>query len=60
MDGLIDRLEDALGEPVSAVLTGGLSRLVAPYCKREIHLEPNLLIVGLQILYEKNQPRQKQ
>lgn len=60
MDGLIDRLEDALGEPVSAVLTGGLSRLVAPYCKREIHLEPNLLIMGLQILYEKNQPRQKQ
>ena len=59
MDGLIDRVEEELGEPVSAVLTGGMSRVVAPYCKRPFHVEPDLLITGLQILYEKNQPRRK-
>lgn len=54
MDGLIDRVEEALGEPVSAVLTGGLSRLVEPYCKRKLHVEPELLIEGLWVLYERN------
>ena len=59
MDGLIDRVEEELGEPVSAVLTGGLGALVAPHCKRKLHLEQDLLIHGLQILYEKNQARKK-
>lgn len=59
MDGLIDRVEEELGEPVSAVITGGLSRVVAPFCKRKFFVEPDLLISGLRILYEKNQPRRK-
>lgn len=59
MDGLLDRLEEELGEPVSAVLTGGLGGLVVSCCKREIHYEPSLLIDGLRILYEKNQSRRK-
>lgn len=59
MDGLLDRVEEELGEPVTAVLTGGLGRLVGPYCKREIHVEPDLLIEGLKVLYEKNQTRRK-
>ena len=59
MDGLLDRVEEELGEPVSAVLTGGLGSVVVPYCKREIHFEPSLLIDGLYLLYEKNQSRRK-
>ena len=59
MDGLIDRVEEEMGEPVSVVLTGGLSRVIAPYCRRNIHVEPDLLIDGLKILYEKNLPRRK-
>lgn len=54
LDGIIDRVEEELGKPVSAVLTGGVSSLVAPYCKRDFHLEPDILIRGLQILYERN------
>jgi type III pantothenate kinase len=54
MDGLIDRVEEALGSSVSAVLTGGLGKLVAPHCKRQIHLEPDLLLQGLWLLYERN------
>ena len=56
LDGLIDRLEEELGEPVSPVLTGGVSSLIAPYCRHTFHLEPDILIAGLQILYRKNKP----
>ena len=54
LDGLIDRLEEELGESVSPVLTGGVSPLIVPHCRHKFHLEPDILIDGLQILYEKN------
>jgi len=54
LDGIIDRVEEELGTSVTAVLTGGVSPLVAPYCKRTFHLEPDILIRGLELLYEKN------
>ncbi len=59
MDGLIDRVQEELGEEVTVVLTGGLSKVIAPFCRRKIHVEPDLLIDGLRILYEKNLPRRK-
>ena len=54
LDGLSDRLEEELGEPVSPVLTGGVSPLVVPYCRHRFHLEPDILVDGLRILYNKN------
>ena len=54
LDGLIDRLEEELGESVSPVLTGGVSPLIVPYCRHAFHLEPDILIDGLRILYGKN------
>ena len=55
LDGLVDRAEAELGEPVAAVVvTGGLAGLLLPYCKRKISLEENLMLDGLRILYEKN------
>lgn len=54
LDGLLDRLEDELKEPVTPVITGGLSGVIAPACRRKFHLEPDILIDGLMILYEKN------
>jgi type III pantothenate kinase len=54
LDGIIDRVEEELGMKVSAVLTGGVSPLVAPYCKRSFYLEPDILIRGLELLYERN------
>ena len=56
LDGLLDRIEEELGEPVTPVLTGGLSGLIAPACRHRFHLEPDILIDGLMILYEKNKP----
>ena len=57
VDGMIDRMEEELGAPVSVIATGGLAGVVAPYCRREIAYEPALLLKGLAILYEKNAKR---
>lgn len=55
IDGLVDRVETELGEPVAAVVaTGGLAGLLIPFCRRRVHLEENLMLDGLQIIYEKN------
>lgn len=57
VDGMIDRMETELGEPVTVVATGGLAGTVVPYCRRRIEYEPALLLKGLAILYEKNAKR---
>lgn len=55
LDGVIERVEEELGEPVAAVVaTGGLISKIAPHCKRKIHIEDDLMLWGLQIIYEKN------
>ena len=54
LDGLIDRMEDELGEKSTVVATGGISRFVIPMCRREILYDRNLLLKGLEILYLNN------
>ena len=54
LDGLIDRINEELGEHCTVVATGGLARAVIPLCRHEIILEEDLLLKGLLILYYKN------
>lgn len=54
LDGIIDRIEEELGEKVTVVATGGLAKKIVPHCKREIILDEELLLRGLLIIYEKN------
>ena len=54
MDGIIDRMEEELGETASVVATGGLSRFVTPLCRHKIHYDQALLLKGLLVLYRKN------
>lgn len=54
LDGLIDRIEDELGESSTVVATGGLSKEVISYCKKDIIYNENLLLDGLRLIYEKN------
>ncbi len=58
LDGIIDRIEEELGEKCTVVATGGLSELVIPLCRREIHIDGSLLIKGLSIIYNKNKKQQ--
>ena len=57
LDGMIDRMEEELGEPVQVVATGGISRFVIPMCRRKMTYERDLLLKGLRLLYENNQRR---
>lgn len=54
IDGLIDRIEAELGHSSTIVATGGLARFIAPLCKRQITIDNDLLLNGLNILYKKN------
>lgn len=59
VDGLIDRMEAEVGEPVSVIATGGIAGCVIPYCRREMKYEPDLLLKGLEIMYYKNVKHKK-
>ena len=54
MDGLIERMEAELGQSATVIATGGLSSVVAPFCKHEMIVEPQLLLKGMAVLWEKN------
>ena len=54
VDGIIDRIEEKLGQKVTVIATGGMSRKIIPHCKRKMILDGDLLLKGLQIVYEKN------
>ena len=54
VDGIIDRIEEELGQKVTVIATGGMSRKIVPHCKREMILDGDLLLKGLQIIYDKN------
>lgn len=60
IDGMIERMEAELGQSATVVATGGLSGGIIPYCKHEIKHEPDLLLKGLAILYQKNAKPKKQ
>ena len=59
MDGLIDRMEEELGEKATVVATGGLICEIVPYCKREVIVDKDLILRGMKMIYEKNKDRQK-
>lgn len=54
IDGLVDRMEAELGHTSTLIATGGMAQFIIPLCKREILLEKDLLLKGLNILYKKN------
>lgn len=54
LDGIINRIEEELGESATVVATGGLSKEIISYCKCDIIYNENLLLDGLRLIYEKN------
>jgi len=55
IDGVIDRIEEELGESCTVVATGGNSAKVIPYCRHKIISDGQLLLKGLMLIYRKNQ-----
>lgn len=57
LDGCVDRIEEELGfknGEATVVMTGGLGKFVAKYCKRKMLYVEELVLKGLYIIYNKN------
>ena len=52
LDGMLDRIEKELGEKVTVLATGGLSRFITSHCVHEIIYDEDLLLKGLWIIYQ--------
>ena len=55
VDGLVDRITDELRQDVKAVIaTGGLAGVVVPESDTITHHEPDLTLIGLRLIFERN------
>lgn len=54
IDGMIDRIEEEIGEKATCVATGGLAGCITPHCRHDIILDDELLLKGLMLIYHKN------
>jgi type III pantothenate kinase len=55
VEGLVRRMRAELGGDVAVVATGGLAVLVAPEAKGIDHVDPELTLRGLRIVWQRNQ-----
>ena len=54
IDGMVERIEEELGDHVRVIATGGLAELIVPYCRTQVFLEQDLMLKGLCQIYAKN------
>ncbi len=59
IDGLIDRVQEELGEKVTVLITGGLGSVIRPYCKHKLIPERDLIPKGLWHIYQMNKDKMK-
>ena len=54
IDGLITRIKDEYGKPMTVVATGGLSHLFRPDIPAIEHIDPDLTMRGLMLIHARN------
>ncbi|SFM83952.1 type III pantothenate kinase [Thermodesulforhabdus norvegica] len=54
VEGIVRRFEEEMNRRVRTIATGGLASVIAPVCKVIEKVEPNLTLMGLRILFERN------
>ncbi len=54
IDGMIERINEEVGEKLPVYVTGGYAGAIIPHCKSEMTHDPHLILKGLNILYLKN------
>lgn len=54
IDGLLDRMALEIDGTPTIIATGGISPVIIPLCKHNIILNDELLLYGLEIIYNKN------
>ena len=58
IDGLVERIEEELGHGCTLIATGGMAQFITPLCRRNVILEKDLLLKGLNIIYKKNKKQE--
>ena len=54
LDGMVERMEEELGQKATVVVTGGIAKFVTPMCRTPVIYDKDLLLKGLAILYRDN------
>ena len=54
LDGMVQRMEEELGQKASVVMTGGIAKFIAPLCRTPMIYDKDLIIKGLAFLYREN------
>ena len=57
LDGIVNRMEEELGEKVTVIATGGIAKFIVPLCRRPMIYDKDLIIKGLVALYKDNMPK---
>ena len=57
VDGVVRRMRDALGGTAACIATGGLAGIIAPEVLLIEHVDFDLTLVGLRMVWERNRPR---
>ena len=53
LDGLIQRFQEELGQPLQVIATGGLAPSILPLCQQPIRHEAQLTLYGLALIHER-------
>lgn len=56
LDGMIDRIEQELGETATIVATGEPAAAILPFCRHKVLYDETLVLRGLYLIYERNRP----
>jgi type III pantothenate kinase len=54
IDGMVERMEEELGQKTTVIMTGGIGKFIAPMCRRPMIYDKDLLVKGLVTLYKEN------
>jgi type III pantothenate kinase len=54
VDGIVRRIVAELGDARAVIATGGLAPLILGECQTVTHHEPHLTLIGLRLVWEKN------
>ncbi|MGH3744791.1 MAG: type III pantothenate kinase, partial [Mycobacteriales bacterium] len=56
IDGIVRRIVAEIGGEAQVIATGGLAPLVLAESETVQHHEPDLTLIGLRLVYERNHP----